>query len=214
MINKTDNIKRIFVVDMAFLVGLVVGAIAVMSYIFPTEVFAEECTSDGAYGQTCIYNKTFELTKKVRIEGDNSWKDKVTDVKEDEVVEFKIKIKNIGEVETDDMKMTDYLPDELERVGGSGLTEEWDNFEPDETKTFKIKAMIDEDEFDRDDNFEKCVVNKAKVEYDGTNEGADTATVCYGNSEITELPDTGVTGVLGVLGLITTGLGIAFKKRS
>ena len=100
------------------------------------------------------------------------------------------------------MKMKDSLPDELKKVGGDGLTEEWDDFEPGDTESFIIKVKVYDDEFD-EENFDKCVVNKAEVRYDGTFEGSATATVCYGNEGITELPETGVSA----LGLGFTGFG-------
>jgi uncharacterized repeat protein (TIGR01451 family)/LPXTG-motif cell wall-anchored protein len=170
------------------------------------------CEDNYGGGQTCIYNKNFDLEKKVRKEGDDSWKDKVTNVKKGEVVEFKIKVKNDGEVKVNDMEMIDKLPKEMERVGGDGLTEYWGDFEPGETKTFTIKAVVKDSEYDRD-NFEKCVVNKARVEYKGDNEASDTATVCYSDREVTELPKTGGSSMLyGALGLGLAALGIVSKK--
>jgi len=40
------------------------------------------------------YNTKFKIVKEVRIAGDTEWKDKVTDVRKDDVVEFRIRIKN------------------------------------------------------------------------------------------------------------------------
>jgi len=205
--------NKMFKVSIIVFVTLLLGfATAVF---MPATAIAQTCESDGDYGQTCVYNKTFELIKDVRIEGDNTWKDKVIDVKEGEVIEFRIRIENLGEIAVDDMKMTDFLPDELERIGGDGLTEEWNDFEVGETVTFVIEARIRSEEFDREDNFEKCVVNKAEVRYDGTLEGADTATVCYGNEEITELPETGATATeaMTIFGLASTGFGLILKRK-
>ncbi|KKT45657.1 MAG: hypothetical protein UW36_C0002G0044 [candidate division WWE3 bacterium GW2011_GWA2_44_16] len=127
-------------------------------------------------------------------------------------MEFRVKVKNEGEVEVDDMKMKDFLPKEMEKVGGSGLTEYWDSFEPGESKTFVIKAVVKDSEYDRK-NFEKCVVNKARVEYKGDNEGSDTATVCYSDKEPTELPKTGgESALIGALGLGLASLGVTIKK--
>ncbi|MFA6982073.1 MAG: hypothetical protein WC243_03570 [Patescibacteria group bacterium] len=194
------------------LIGIVL--FVVLAVVSSKSVYAD-CESNYGGGETCVYNKSFKITKQVRLEGNDTWKDKITDVEEGDVIEFKIKIENTGEVDVDDMKMKDELPDELEKVGGSGLTEEWDDFESDETKTFIIKAKVEDDEFDKE-NFDKCVVNKAEVRYDGEFEGADTATVCYGNGDITELPETGVS-TLGLgftgFGLITVGSLIKRSKR-
>ena len=170
------------------------------------------CTSNYGGGETCIYNKNFDIEKKVRKEGDDSWKDKVTNVKKGEVVEFKVKVKNDGEVTVNDMKMVDKLPKEMERVGGSGLTEYWGDFEPGETKTFTIKAVVKDSEYDKK-NFEKCVVNKAEVEYKGDGEASDTATVCYSDKKVTELPKTGGSSVAyGAMGLGLVALGAVSKK--
>lgn len=192
-------------------VTLILGLIVIA--LLPSRVFAA-CEPEGAYGQTCVFNKTFELEKKTRLEDENTWKDKVIDVKEGEVIEFKITIKNAGDISVDDMRFEDILPDELEKISGN-LTEEWNDFKVGEKKTFIIKARIRKVEFDRTDNFEKCVVNKAKVEFDGTLEGADTATVCYGDGDITELPETGPTAVMAmtILGLTSTSLGLVLKRK-
>ena len=77
----------------------------------------------GQYGEEEEYNLRFKITKEVRIQGDSEWKDKVTDVKEGEVVEFRIKIRNKSDDPadaTDDMKMEDFLPEEMTKVGGNG----------------------------------------------------------------------------------------------
>lgn len=187
---------------------LIVGLISVLGV---NKAYAG-CEANYGGGETCIYNKNLDIEKKVRKEGDGSWKDKVTNVKEGEVVEFKIKVKNDGEVKVNDMEMIDKLPKEMERVGGDGLTEYWGDFEPGETKTFTIKAVVKDSEYDRK-NFEKCVVNKAEVEYKGDGEASDTATVCYSDKEVTELPKTGGSSmVYGALGLGLVALGAVSKK--
>jgi len=168
----------------------------------------------GQYGEE-EYNLRFKITKEVRIQGDTEWKDKVTDVKEGEVVEFRIKIRNKSDDPadaTDDMKMEDFLPEEMYKVGGNGLTEEWDNFDPKDEKVFIIQAKVDSDEYDSDVRFEKCVVNKAELRWDGEFQGSDTATVCYGNIEPTELPKTGAFSTMGLSGLVLLVSGLVSKK--
>ena len=186
-------------------------SVATAAFLFKGEVYADQ------YGGGEVKNKSFRIEKEVRIKHEGDYEDKLVldDGEWGEVIEFRVEIKNEGEVETDDMKMEDFLPEEMYRVGGDGLTEYWNDFEPGETKTFYIDAKIDEDEFDRE-NFDKCVVNKAEVRYDGDFEGADTATVCYGDIEITELPETGIgTTMLPLgLGLIVVGTLVkAYKFR-
>lgn len=192
---------------------LTILALVAVTAVSSKKAYAD-CESNYGGGETCTYEKDFSIEKKVRIVGDSDWEDKVTGVKVGDTVEFRIKIKNTGEVESDSMEMKDSLPDELNKTGGSGLTEEWDNFEPGETKTFTIEAKINSDEFDRTGDFEKCVVNEAKVYQDDKSQGSDTATVCYGSGEITELPKTGATSttVLAVLGTALIGLGLFLLK--
>lgn len=173
-------------------------------------------------GGDCIVNKSFDIEKKVRIKGDKSWKDKVTGVTEDDEVEFRIVVKNntdsgdVDDVEFDNMRMHDFLPDELAKLSGD-LTEDWDNFKPGEERTFYITVKVNSEEYDRTD-FSKCVVNEAVAKYDDNEEASDTATVCYENGEvlsIEELPRTGATStvVLTLLGLTSITSGFALKKR-
>lgn len=173
-----------------------------------------EVYASGQYGEVII-NKAFRIQKDVRIKDQGSYEDKLILDKSDwnSIVEFRIRVTNTGEVETDNMKMEDFLPSELVRVGGDKLTEKWDEFEPGATKTFKIEVKLHEDELKRE-NFDKCVVNKAEVRFDGTFEGSDTATVCYGDRTVTELPETGFEEVLLPLGLGLIAVGYVLKKRS
>lgn len=168
------------------------------------------------YGGCDDCNKRFRITKEVRIEGDTTWKDKVTDVKDGQTVEFKITVKNKSDDnadEADGLKIKDFLPSEMTRVGGSDLIESWSDFKPGDEKKFTFEAKVNSSEYDRDVKFEKCVVNKVELTRDGDFEGSDTATVCYGNVTPSELPKTGAESTLALtgLGLIVTGF-IARKK--
>lgn len=189
-----------------------IGIISVLGIVLTLSTRAAYA---GQYGEEEEYNLRFKITKEVRIQGDTEWKDKVTDVKEGDIVEFRIKIKNKSDNPadaTDDMKMEDFLPDEIYYVGGNGLTEEWDNFDPGDEKVFIIQAKVESDEYDRDVQFEKCVVNKAELRWDGDFQGSDTATVCYGNVEPSELPKTGVVSTLALAGMGSLLTGLVIKK--
>jgi LPXTG-motif cell wall-anchored protein len=205
---KKINIKLIFVVFLSVLTASFYGAKSVYA----------DCESTYGGGENCIYNKSFRIVKDVRTVNDNSngpWKDKVSGVDKNDTLEFRSKVTNVGEVKVDEMKMKDYLPDELKKLdGGDGLTEEWGSFAPGETKEFTFKVKVKDSEFDRE-NFEKCIVNKAELHYKDAFEGADTATVCYSKGELKELPETGtgttVMSTIAGIGLIA--LGIFTKKR-
>jgi len=191
-------------------INLIVGSLALLTVLTLStrNAFADQ------YGEE-EYNTKFKIVKEVRIAGDTEWKDKVTDVRKDDVVEFRIRIKNTSDDNadsTDDMEMRDYLPEEMEKVGGSGLTEEWDDFDPDDQKEFIILAKVKSGEYDRNVEFEKCIVNKAELRWDGDFQGSDTATVCYGNIQPSELPKTGSFSTLALAGVGSLLAGIVGKK--
>ena len=56
------------------------------------------------------------------------------------------------------------------------------------------------------------MVNKAEVEWDDKFEGSDTATVCYGDEEVTELPETGSSEVVTLVGFGLASLGMVIRK--
>jgi hypothetical protein len=205
---KNKTAKNLIVLAFTMIVFASIGSI---------KAYADsDCEDVYGGGQICEYDRRFKITKEVRIAGESSWKDKVTDVKENEIVEFRITVKNKSDDEADkadDLETKDILPDEMEKVGGAGLTEEWDNFEPGATKTFIITAIVKNDEYDRDYKFEKCVVNKVELRWDGDFEGSDTATVCYGNIEPAELPKTGAVDTLALVGLGLLTAGLITKKK-
>jgi uncharacterized repeat protein (TIGR01451 family)/LPXTG-motif cell wall-anchored protein len=217
---KTAQIRFMKTITINKLIGILL-LFGVFVFALGREAFADgDSDPYGIYAREVI-NKVFRVEKKVRVGDSGSFSDKVTHVAKGEIVEFQIVVKNEGDMEVNDMKMVDILPKEMERVGGSQLTETWDNFEvctsekcEDERKVFIIKAKVKDSEFDRED-FEKCVVNKAEIYYKDKFEGADTATVCYGKVPVTELPKTGTTStaLVTIGGLSLVYLGKLLKKR-
>jgi hypothetical protein len=205
-------------------------AIAV-AFLATSKVYAKDnCEENYGGGETCLINKRFKIEKWVRKENEhkddscNEWDDEVTmdltDKDErDHYVEFCVKITNksdkVENLDFDGMKMLDNLPDELTRIGGDGLSEYWDNFKPGESKTFKIRADIKDDEKNKHGEFKKCAVNKAEVFWKKEFEGSATATVCWKKykKEIKELPHTGTdSAFVGLAGLTLTMVGVAIKK--
>jgi LPXTG-motif cell wall-anchored protein len=191
--------------------------IALVSLIGTTKAFADSnCDSVYGGGETCDYDRKLKITKEVRIKGETSWKDKVTDVTKNDIVEFKITIKNKSDDGADKysrLKIEDFLPSEMYWIGGSRTTEFMDDVKPGDSKTFIIEAKVYASEYDKSDKFEKCVVNKAELRFKDEFEGSDTATVCYGNMTPSELPKTGAETTLAIsgLGMLVTGL-IVRKK--
>lgn len=219
MLKKQTLNKLIF----SFLI-VVAGMLSVISPVFADE---PDCESNYGGGETCLVNKRFKIEKKVRLEGDDDWQDRVTidltdDDENDKEIEFRIRIKNlsddVADLSFDDMKMEDKLPGVFDKIGGSGLTEYFNDFEPGETREFTIRVKLEDDELDRDGDFEKCAVNKASVYWGDEFEGSDTAIVCWSNEEkdLKELPKTGSVTGLSILGfaLLTAGTVIKKGKKS
>ncbi len=182
------------------------------------DAHAEDCEPNYGGGETCEREEDLEVSKQVRkykdsLDNDEGFKDKVTGIEKGDIVEFKIKVKNEGD-DIKDVDVKDSLPDELKKVEGD-TSKHYDELEAGESKTFRFKAKVYDDEFDREDSFEKCVVNKVTVKQDDDKKASDTATVCYGDSEIEELPATGSTAVVFAgLGSAISGLGLYLKKRN
>lgn len=170
-------------------------------------------------GGTDTRNRSFSVRKEVRFKGDSDWFKRIGGVRKGDTVEFRIRIENTGDSTVNDMKMTDFLPSEMIRIGGDELIEQWDNFRNGSTMTFEIAATVKDSEF-TSDLTENCVVNRAKVERfyenDWTEVGSAAATVCYGDTSliVRELPKTGATEniALSIAGLVSIALGLAFKK--
>lgn len=178
------------------------------------KVYADHCEIVYGGGEICDTRKTFDVQKKVRIKGETDYSDKVINVGAGDTIQFRIRIKNTGNVEVDNMKMKDILPDELYKLAtGDGLIEEWDNFEPGETKEFIIEAKINADEFDIK-NLDKCVVNRVDVTRGDKFVDSDTATVCYNTVVLRELPKTGADSTIAfaLVGFVLVGFGIAIKN--
>jgi len=189
---------------------VIIGLMAVLSI---GNAYAS-CEDVYGGGERCIINKSFRIEKEVRIKGDSTWREKVILEDLDDIVEFRITVRNTGELEVDDVKMEDILPDELKRVGGSGLTETFDNFKPGDSEKFIIEAELTDDA--KDENKSDCFVNRARVIYKDHVEGEDVATVCVEVGEISELPETGfdTLTILTVLGLGSMALGIVIRKNA
>lgn len=176
-----------------------------------TKVFAQ-------YGGGGGYDsESLEITKEVKLEGDENFRDKVyVDFKnaseKDKNIIFRITVKNNGD-SIDKLKYEDFLPNSLDKVSGD-LTEEVGSLNNKESRSYEIVASIDEDDKNRDYVFEKCVVNKVELRQDGDYKDNDVATVCYGNvDEPTQLPETGFIPLTGLSGLGLVTLSSYLKKK-
>ncbi len=203
------NINKNLIVSMFSAVIVVVLSTASASNVYA------DCHSTYGGGKTCDNTIIFKVEKKVRLAGTTEWKDKITNVKKGDVIEFRIRVTNIGDKSVNSMEMKDKLPSDIfNKIGGSGLTEEWDSFDPGDVKEFIIQVKVKDSEFTSSRSFDKCVVNKAEAYYDGDFVGSATATVCYSNRTVTELPKTGIGSTVSytIAGLGLLSLGLLIKK--
>jgi uncharacterized repeat protein (TIGR01451 family)/LPXTG-motif cell wall-anchored protein len=192
-------------------------AIALVSFVGITKAYADsDCEQVYGGGENCNYDRKLKITKEVRIKGETSWKDKVTDVTKNDIIEFKITVKNKSDDGADKysrLKVEDFLPSEMFWVGGSRTIEFIDDFKPGDSKTFTIEAKVYAWEYDKSVQFEKCVVNKVKLTKGDELKGSDTATVCYGNVNPSELPKTGAETPIALTGLGMLVTGLVVRKK-
>lgn len=178
----------------------------------------EVCVPIYGGGEVCapVKNKSFAIKKDVRKKGFTEWQNEITEVKNGHEVEFRIIVTNTGEIEVDDLKVTDTLPSNLTLTEGT-LSWEIDDFTPREEQTFTFTAKANTEGMA--DNQVKCVVNEVHVKYQEQTEASDTATVCIEKGEvlgeeIKELPPTAVgfyeviSFVIMSIGLVITGFGL------
>ena len=179
--------------------------------------FANSC--DRTYGGGLDCERGMDIEKTV-IVGD--YRDKSGDFKKsvnvskgDQVVTFKIVVKNTGDTDIKNVIYSDSLPSEFEFIDGT-LREDigtLDNGDQNGKRTFYILARVKNSEFVK--GIAKCVVNTAKIKYtlNGDKEKKSSASVCYG---ITGLPKTGPadTAALVLTGISMIGLGFSLKRYS
>lgn len=138
--------------------------------------------------------------------------------KEGEVVEFEIKVKNSGDKELKNIKVTDYLPSFFEFVFGPANSDDkreinWEieDLSEGEEQSFQIRGRVNDTKQSVVEGT-ICLINKAKAVAETGEADEDTASYCLAGAK--KLPTAGA-GNLG-LGVIIAGLigavGIALRK--
>lgn len=163
-------------------------------------------------GEQCTetLNKSFALKKEVRRANETAFHENLDDVRDNETLEFRITVKNTGEVAVDKLVVTDFLPEELtilqDQLGWNVL-----NLKPQEQTELFVKAGSGNlDKLNLGET--RCVVNTAEVRYQGEIEASDTSTICLKRGEVLpaeKLPETGLFDEILLplsFGAITAGL--------
>ncbi len=163
------------------------------------------------------------VDKRIKTTAVAEWQDNLPAsqivLKEGNIVEFEIKIKNTGDTELKNIDVTDYLPSYLKFIFGPSTPNEsekeinWkiEKLEAGKEESFKIRAQIENaDQINSDGAF--CLINKAKAVAESGESDEDTASFCLVSAE--KLPEAGfdnlITGTL-IAGLIGT-LGVSLRK--
>lgn len=210
MFNRTSF--RVIALVVAFTVVL-----GVSLYTVNKLVFANSCERTYGGGKEC--DRSLKITKEVSKDQDKLNKNKdysdsiiLKSNERNKLVTFRIEVENKGDVDEEDLKVIDKLPEVFEKVEGA-LTEEIERIDNGDKITYYITVRVKSSAFDEG----RCVVNEVRLRGDMNDEGGDetidtdTATVCFGR-EITQLPKTGneeaVVATLLGFGLIATGFGL------
>ena len=163
----------------------------------------------GSYGSSSCSDSGFDLVKRVSFK-DEEGKQKITGIKQGDVFKYTFKIENKTD-ETKTLKLIDNLPNELERIGGIGFTEEVTLGKKSSVKLI-MEVKVKDSEFDNKKDFEKCVVNTAQLYKDGAKKESSSATVCYGEGVAKTLPETGANDIFAIAGLILASAGVVIRK--
>lgn len=195
-------------------IKLVLATILAFSGAFlftPNLSFAAiRCETQYGGGQTCVKTGNIQVNKQVKeITGNDTheWRDNLVHVTSDkffkpqDLVEYRIKVKNVGDVDFATVILTDTLPSQLELVEGS-LSQELKNLKVNEEREIFIKAKVKNADQLGNSNTNCDIANTAKA-VSGDQSDQDTAKVCVQKFPETAkaLPKAGPEDFYLILGL-------------
>jgi uncharacterized repeat protein (TIGR01451 family) len=197
-------IKKIFII-IAFLL---------LTYFASSPVGAYE------YGQE-EHHLQIMVNKEVKSPLESDWHDNLSSDQEtfapDDFIEFRITVKNIGDQELTNVRLTDFLPDFLNPNFNPGDFDstnkqiKWtiDHLDPGEQQDFLIKVeVVSSDQLPSQSLF--CLVNRINVDTDQGQSDSDTAHFCINPKVLAaSLPQAGNNIFVGTLigaGLLAFGI--------
>lgn len=159
-----------------------------------------------------------KIVKKVKDPANDTWADNLSvyDYRfaPGEEVVYLLTIENKGEVDFDEIKINDYLPDFLELSEGE-LEKVFNDFEKGEVAEYEIKAkVVNTDQLPVDQGL-FCLINKAEVIADDQGD-EDTAQICVESKVLgaSIQPEAGVNLLVLAGSLVGFSvLGFCFKKK-
>ncbi|MFH1566042.1 MAG: hypothetical protein ABIB98_02465 [bacterium] len=183
-----------------------------------TAVAETVCTSNYGEGDVCFRDRDIQLDKEVRFYKNGDFEARIEDAEIGDSIEFRITVKNNGDVDVDKLKVEDDLPKYLKTKEDT----EWEikNLKAGDEYEITFKAKIEEDIDIESGN--TCFVNEARVKYEGKIFDEDTAIVCVTVPSVLGVKELPVTGAQSngfgreiALGIISLGmliLGLGLKK--
>jgi hypothetical protein len=165
------------------------------------------------------------IDKKVKPVNSEQWYDNLPQVNTafapENLVDFKIILKNSGDVDLENLNIIDNLPDYVKPIFNPGEYKEdekkitWtiEKITTGETQEFNIRVQIEKAEnISQTQPF--CLVNKTSVQKDGQELDNDTAQFCIEPRILAEtFPETGFNLIFGtIVALATVATGVLIRK--
>ena len=175
-------------------------------------------------GATAYYSsddeKTISIDKKLRSVSDSEYQDNISSSQkvfyEEDLIEFKIKVENTGDVDLKNVKVIDNLPPFLKLIFNPGTFDstnnkvEWtiDELKAGESKDYLIRAKIDQSE-----NV-KTLTKETNVANVCVDEICDRDDVSYFIGYGISIPNTGDNSLLIKTSIVLSlaGAGLLFRK--
>lgn len=167
------------------------------------------------------------IDKQVKPDNWSEWYDNISIDKyvfiADDIIEFKIVVKNSGEDDLTNVEVIDYLPDFVNLISApAGYTQDgqeikWNagHFNPGEEKEYFLTVqVVDSEQLEGKGGF--CITNKVQTQAETGEWDEDTAEICIESRILgaTEMPEAGAEVAIGVLAsLALAGIGALTKRR-
>ena len=201
-------IKKLIIVSLVTVLGL--------------SLVNKQVLADGMYGEDGD-SRQIIIDKKLKPVSWANWSDNLSlnefSFSAENLVDFKIIVKNSGEADLTNIEVIDILPGSVNFIFGPGdynkdnhqVTWKIDRLSPNEEKIFKLRVqVINASELPKDGAFP--VVNKVKVTAESGETDQDTAQF-YIKGKVEQLPEAGINLALGTaLALGAIGAGFLSRK--
>lgn len=190
-------------------------------FLFTKQALAAvRCETQYGGNQVCVATGQLQINKKIWDPGRKEWVDNLYigdyKFKTSEVVKFKLIVKNVGDNDLRNVKVTDTLPDFLFFTGVTPFEFKFDILGPGVTEEREVEArVVAESQLKVNQD---CDVNTAEATSDEGEKDKDTAKLCVTKQVlgVSTLPKTGPSKTLVLLalsaGFFLAGIVLKIKK--